>query len=171
MMCCSQSVQQTSFGAIADRSRTEIDRLKWKNEQSSAELHSAKEKHHQALETTGTCAENVQSPYLASTWSERSCSWIQQTFEWLNEIDNSKNIGDLEASKPITGQRKGDVEYLDAKVSSGLEKISNGDLKRRVLMEVGKGTKRKISHTPSDGLDDIRGFQNQRHRRISLGSR
>ena len=69
-------------------------------------------------------------------WSEVSSCASRPIEEmvWISDIESAKSIADLKSSYSITGAKlQTHFEVLDFKVASGLKKIINGDVKRRVF--------------------------------------
>ena len=89
---------------------------------------------------------------------------------WISEMQSSKSIVELKTSYSITGAKlQTNFAVLESQIASALQKIINGDFKRRVFIQDEAAQKRKTpSHGKASRLDGLRIFQDQRHRRIRL---
>ena len=64
---------------------------------------------------------------------------------WVNEIESAKSVADLKISYSNNGDKlQTNFQALDSKIASGLKKIINGDLKRRVFIQEEAAQKKRF---------------------------
>ena len=83
-----------------------------------------------------------------------TCSqFLTEAMLWIKEVELVDSVDDLKSSSSVRGIRMPDIEVLDAKIASALNRIiHNPHFKRKVSLENKKPKKRTVSFAEDRSL-------------------